>query len=297
MTTTKLSWQQVKDLSIAKMGSIPTGSKVYGVPRGGWLVALLIAEWKTVVLVDNAAEADYIVDDIEDSGETRRKWSAWYPLAKFLVLYKKLDKQEWVQFPWETDEKHAAEENMRRVLQAIGEDPKRDGLKETPARFVKALREMTSGLAEKPEEHLRKDFTLADMNGEGQYQGLILSAGIPFVSLCEHHLLPFSGQAHIAYVPSEHKRVVGLSKLARMFDGYARRPQVQERLTQQACDAMVKVLAPASAAVVVQAKHTCQCFRGVKKDGTMLTSALHGGFLNDAAARAELFQMIELATR
>lgn len=187
-----------------------------------------------------------------------------------------------------------AEDGIRKVLAAVGENPDREGLQETPKRFVKAFREMTSGYHSDPKVFLTKNFDITDAGGNA-YDQIILSRDLPFVSLCEHHLLAFEGVAHVAYLPNpKNGRIVGLSKLARVLDGYAKRLQVQERLTQQIADAMEEVLAPLGVAVIIRAKHTCQCHRGVGKPGQMVTSAMHGIFRTDPSSRAELFQLIKI---
>ncbi|MBV7362978.1 GTP cyclohydrolase I FolE [Actinomycetaceae bacterium TAE3-ERU4] len=178
----------------------------------------------------------------------------------------------------------AAARAVSQLLEAIGEDPNREGLWETPQRVAKALVEMTAGLDENPADHLDKVFDLG-------HQELVLVRDISFHSLCEHHLLPFSGRAHVAYLPSG--KVTGLSKLARVVEGFARRPQVQERLTSQVADALVERLNPAGVAVVIEAEHLCMAMRGVSKPGAMtVTSALRGAIRNNAATRAEVLSLI-----
>jgi GTP cyclohydrolase I len=278
--------------------------RVYAVPRGGVYAALLCADWE---LVNSPLEADIILDDILDSGATRNKMRS-YGIPFVALVSKQLMEDTpwraalhvaqdcWVTFPWELvqDEEQGAEDNVRRMLQAIGEDPQRDGLLDTPKRFIKALKEMTQGYHSDPKAHLGKDFDITDAGGRA-YDQIIISKDLPFVSLCEHHLLAFEGRAHIAYLPSpESKRVVGLSKLARVLDGYAKRLQVQERLTMQIADAIEEVLQPAGVAVILKAKHSCQCHRGVGKAGEMVTSALHGVFRDNGASRMELFHLLKL---
>lgn len=173
---------------------------------------------------------------------------------------------------------------------------------ETPERFIKALLELTEGYEEDPKAHLRKEFNLNDPEQETRhsYNNIILSGDISFVSLCEHHMLPFEGIINIGYLPNpenENSRVVGLSKLARMSDGYAKRFQIQERLTQQIADAIHECLIPAGVGVVVSARHTCQCYRGIKKDGFMVTSSMTGVFRDDSAARMEFLKLIEIGRR
>ncbi len=175
---------------------------------------------------------------------------------------------------------------VREILLAVGEDPDREGLLETPARVARMYDEILAGLREDPKEHLYKQFN-ADKHGE-----LVLVKDIAIYSLCEHHMLPFYGKAHIAYIPKD-GRITGLSKLARMADGYARRLQVQERLTTQMADAVMEVLQPRGVLVVIEAEHMCMTMRGVQKPGSLtLTSAVRGYFETDVKARAEAMSLI-----
>jgi GTP cyclohydrolase I len=173
---------------------------------------------------------------------------------------------------------------VRTLLEWIGEDPNREGLRETPARVVRSLADMTAGLRRTP-EGLFKTFE------DGTCDEMVLLTGIEFQSLCEHHLLPFIGEAHVAYLPRG--RIIGISKLARLVELYAARPQVQERLTVQVTAALDKNLEPKGSACVVEAKHLCMVCRGVRKqNATMVTSSLTGAFKYDPATRAELFRLI-----
>jgi GTP cyclohydrolase I len=183
---------------------------------------------------------------------------------------------------------HAA---VRTLLEYIGEDWEREGLQGTPERVVKAWDEMTKGYKEEPEKILVRDFDA------GGYDQIIGCNWIEFYSTCEHHLLPFSGSAHIAYLPSKiEPRVVGLSKLARLVDCYARRLQIQEQMTMQIAMAMEKHLDPQGVAVVVQARHLCMACRGVQKhQAVMVTSAMRGVFREEGPARAEFFRLVELS--
>ncbi|OHQ76708.1 GTP cyclohydrolase I FolE [Corynebacterium sp. HMSC073H12] len=179
-----------------------------------------------------------------------------------------------------------AEAAVRELLIAVGEDPDREGLKETPARVARAYREVFAGLFEDPSEVLAKTFN-------EDHQELVLVKDIPIYSTCEHHLVPFFGVAHIGYIPGKDGRVTGLSKLARLVDGYAKRPQVQERLTSQVADALVERLDPTSAIVVIEAEHLCMAMRGIRKPGARtVTSAVRGGFKADARSRAEAMALI-----
>lgn len=178
----------------------------------------------------------------------------------------------------------AIEQAVRTILKAVGEDPQRPGLLETPRRVAKMYAEMFSGLNKTPEEHLRVTFPEV-------YDEMVLVRDISFTSMCEHHLLPFSGVAHVAYIPKG--RVTGLSKLARVVEEVSRRPQVQERMTQTIADLIERELGTAGVAVVIEAEHSCMAIRGIRKPGSItITSALRGKFKKDAAARAEVMSLI-----
>src|SRR5262245_46243693 len=173
---------------------------------------------------------------------------------------------------------------VREILLAVGEDPDRDGLQDTPARVARMYAEMFSGLPDDPRPHLKKFFT-------EKYDEIVLVRDITFQSMCEHHLLPFLGKAHIGYVPSG--RVIGLSKLARVVEAVARRPQVQERMTETIADLLVEELGAKGVAVVVEATHTCMTIRGVRKPGSVcVTSAMRGLFRDRMKSRAEVMTLI-----
>jgi GTP cyclohydrolase IA len=172
------------------------------------------------------------------------------------------------------------------ILIAIGEDPERDGLVNTPVRVAAMYEELFSGLHDDPARHLEVTFA-------AEHDEMVMVRDIPFASLCEHHLIPFLGRAHVAYIPAEDGRITGLSKLARLVDGFARRLQVQERMTTEIADAIASVLSPRGVLVVIEAEHLCMSMRGVKKPGTMtVTSAVRGLFRSDVATRAEAMQFI-----
>lgn len=180
------------------------------------------------------------------------------------------------------------EQAVTMILEAIGENPKREGLVETPSRVARMYEEIFCGLNEDPSLHLEKVFT--ENNEE-----MILIKDIPFYSMCEHHLLPFFGRAHVAYLPRKGVKgnITGLSKLARVVEGYAKRPQLQERLTAQVADAVMDKLNPYGVMVVMEAEHMCMTLRGVKKPGSRtLTSAVRGTFQNNEATRAEAMMLI-----
>jgi GTP cyclohydrolase I len=175
---------------------------------------------------------------------------------------------------------------VRELLFAIGEDPERAGLQDTPARVARAYREMFAGLYTDPDEVLATTF-------DEHHDELVLIKEIPLYSTCEHHLVSFHGTAHVGYIPGEDGRVTGLSKIARVVDLYAKRPQVQERLTGQIADALMRRLDPRGVIVVVEAEHLCMAMRGVRKPGAVTTtSAVRGQFKRDAASRAEALDLI-----
>lgn len=179
-----------------------------------------------------------------------------------------------------------AEAAVRELLIAVGEDPDREGLVETPARVARAYAEVFAGLHEDPKVHLEKSFS-------ENHRELVLVRDIPIYSTCEHHLVPFYGVAHIGYIPGQDGKVTGLSKLARVADMYAKRPQVQERLTAQIADAIVEKLNASAVIVVIECEHLCMAMRGIRKPGaTTTTSAVRGGFQKNAASRAEVMSLI-----
>ncbi|MFL6204992.1 MAG: GTP cyclohydrolase I FolE [Acidimicrobiales bacterium] len=178
------------------------------------------------------------------------------------------------------------EKAVREILEAIGEDPDRDGLANTPERVARLYAEVASGLHEDPSEHLTVTF-------ESRHDEMVMVRDIPLYSLCEHHLIPFSGKAHVAYIPGEDGRITGLSKIARLVEGYARRPQVQEQLTVQIADAMERTLEPRGVMVIIEAEHLCMSMRGVEKAGsTTVTSAVRGLFRENAATRQEAMRFV-----
>ena len=175
---------------------------------------------------------------------------------------------------------------VREILLAIGEDPERDGLKNTPSRVARMYAEICAGLHEDPDQHLKVTF-------DAGHDEMVMVRDIPLYSLCEHHLAPFIGKAHVAYIPGADGRITGLSKLARLVDSYAKRPQVQERLTAQIADELERTLTPRGVLVVVEAEHLCMSMRGVRKPGSStVTSAVRGLFRDNAATRAEAMDFI-----
>jgi GTP cyclohydrolase I len=179
------------------------------------------------------------------------------------------------------------ERAVQEILEAIGEDTSRDGLRETPARVARMYAEIFAGLRESPDHHLLVTF-------DAGHDEMIMVRDIALVSVCEHHLVPFIGKAHVAYIPSADGRITGLSKLARLVDAYAKRPQVQERLTAQVADEIERTLEPRGVMVVVEAEHLCMSMRGVRKPGsTTVTSAVRGLFRQSVATREEAMRFIQ----
>ncbi|MEY3034995.1 MAG: hypothetical protein RLZ86_1617 [Actinomycetota bacterium] len=180
-----------------------------------------------------------------------------------------------------------AERAVRELLEAIGEDPTREGLLDTPGRVARMWVEVLDGTNNDPDHHLSRTFEI-------EHDEMVLVRDIPFTSVCEHHMLPFSGTAHIAYLPGTTGRFTGLSKLARLVEGYARRLQVQERLTSQLADAMQNMLDPVGVLVVVEAEHSCMSIRGVRKPGAKtVTTAVRGIYRTDGSARSEVMAFIQ----
>ncbi|MBY9074480.1 GTP cyclohydrolase I FolE [Nocardioides sp. WL0053] len=183
-----------------------------------------------------------------------------------------------------------AEAAVRELLIAVGEDPEREGLRETPARVARAYQELLVGMRTNPEEVLTTTFDMG-------HDEMILVKDIELWSMCEHHLVPFTGVAHIGYIPADNGRITGLSKLARLVDVYARRPQVQERLTTQIADSMMKILEARGAIVVIEAEHLCMTMRGVRKPGSKTVTSAVRGVMHNAATRSEAMSLIMHGTR
>jgi GTP cyclohydrolase I len=264
---------------------------IYGIPKGGVMPATVLSERLKLPLVDTPNINSLIVDDILDSGRTMAKYE--FPMKCVLLNKNKKIKilsalqvkpTEWIQFPWEVNES-GIEENIVRILEYIGEDPKREGLLETPKRVVKAYNELFAGYKQDPAIILGKVFT-------NSYNQMVISKDIEFTSFCEHHILPFQGTVSIAYLPKG--KIVGLSKLARLVEIYARRLQVQEQMTDDIANAINKCVKPDGVAVTIKAKHSCQSIRGVRKQlPEMITTRLIGAFLEHPQTRAEYYSLIK----
>lgn len=258
--------------------------KAFPVPRGGIPAAYAIQQhYPMLQLVASFEEADCCIDDLVDSGNTRDR----FPGKPFYTLFdKQVEDLGWLVFPWEATLEQSAEDIGTRLLQFIGEDPTREGLQETPVRFLKAWQEWTSGYSQDP-ACLFKDFG----DGAENYDEMVIIDPIPFYSHCEHHLAAIFGSVHIAYIPNG--RIAGLSKFARLVDVYTKRLQVQERLTVQIAEDIVKYLEPLGVGVVVRARHFCMESRGAKKPGAETTTVALRGVLKDGAPRAEFLSLIK----
>ena len=266
-----ISWQEIQ----AAVSGWDKNLKYYGVPRSGQYIAALVNP------VDTPEEADVICDDLIDSRATLLKWQAAFPDKPFLAAFDKTKMAgQWLRFPWEHKGEVELEENILRVIEYF-DDPTREGLKDTPKRYVKFLKEFFAV----------PNFEFTAFDSEGMDE-MILQTNIPFYSLCEHHIAPFFGVAHVAYIPNG--KIVGLSKLARTVDFYSRRLQNQERITQQIADRIQKELSPVGVAVVLKAQHLCMAMRGVKKHDTWTTtSKMNGVFRTDLNCRQEFLNLIK----
>lgn len=271
--------------------TINSDSLIYGIPRGGVSAALAVAGITGAKLVDGADFADLILDDIYDSGATYERYRVNYPHARFGWLFDKREPEyagRWLVMPWEVEEAghdESATDAVRRLLQYVGEDPAREGLKETPRRVLEALHgEWCSGYGVDPAEVLK---TFED----GAVDEMVVIKDIPVYSLCEHHMAPMWGRAVVGYVPNG--RIVGLSKVVRLVNIFAKRLQVQERLTSQIAEALMEPpLSARGAGVILECRHMCMESRGVRVAGSVTsTSALRGVLFDDARARSEFLAL------
>lgn len=279
---------------LARRLTITAQDSVFGIPRGGAPVALALALHARCGLVNTPQAASVIVDDIYDSGATAERYAKYG--KRFGVLFDKRLPElagKWIVLPWEQGETDtSAEDAVVRLLQRIGEDPKREGLRDTPARVVRAWEEWASGYDVAPIDLLK---TFED--GAEGFDEMVIVHNIPVISKCEHHLADIIGHAHVGYIPNG--RIVGLSKIARVVDALARRLQVQERLTVQIADAFNGApLEPKGVGVLIRAAHGCMSTRGVKVHGNLTTtSAMRGALLDKPEARAEFLALCRDAER
>jgi len=276
----RYTWKEIETLIVQAWGGKPV-LKVWGVPRGGIHVAQILEKYSLAEMVDELQDCELVVDDLIDSGRTKDKYkdlgfNFWCPIEK--------SDTDWIEFPWEQEMDIDHEDIITRYIEAIGDDPKRAGVLETPKRVVKSWKEIYGGYKENAGTHLSKCF-------DSDSDEMVICKDIEFYSTCEHHMIPIMGKAHIAYIPDG--KVVGLSKLARTVEVYARRLQIQEQLTCQIADALEEHIPNIKGcAVVIEAKHFCMCSRGAnKQNSSMVTSALKGCF-RETDVRTEFFNLI-----
>lgn len=259
---------------------------VYAVPRGGIPAALAVGRHIDIILTEHINAAQVIIDDLIDSGATMSRDEFFG--KQFFALIDKRDwahDDSWVVWPWEDGAEGGIEDNIRRLIQFTGDDATREGLQETPARVAKAWSHWFGGY----DVDIGSLFKTFEDGAEGCDE-MVAVVDIPFYSKCEHHLADIFGTATIAYIPSG--KVVGLSKLSRVLDAYARRMQVQERLTGNVADALMKYLEPVGAGVVIKARHMCMESRGVQQQGHYtVTTALRGVFKTEPETRAEFLRL------
>ncbi len=284
---------------------------IVGVSRGGIIPALMLSQLLHVVDIDPYKEIKIVdpftsdwmdnyvgqgvilVDDIWDSGATLNYFEKEairkeVYLNSFVLRSKRNDKDKdtWYEFPWETKEDTTGgrEQAVTALLRSVGEDPNREGLKDTPKRVAKMYDELCAGYSQDPKEILSAIFST------DKYDEMIVLKDIPFASLCEHHMLPFRGKVHFAYIPD--KKVVGVSKIARLVECFARRLQIQERMTVEIGKAFEDIIKPKGVGVIVEAAHECMIVRGIKKEGSkMVTSYLGGAFRDELPTRDEFLRL------
>ena len=269
-------------------------AKCYPIPRGGIPAAYALDANFNIDLVNTPEEADFFFDDIIDSGETRKKYSEKYDKPFYALIDKTSSdcllkyQDAWIVFPWEGAASGSIEDNIRRILQYTGDDANREGLLETPRRVVKALDTWFSGYKFTDDDI--KNVLKVFEDGAETYDQMVVVKDIPIYSKCEHHMADIFGTVTIAYIPDG--KIVGLSKLSRLADIFARRLQVQERLTSDIAGTLNKYLEPKGVAVMIKARHMCMESRGICQQGHhTITTALHGAFKDEDSTRAEFMAL------
>ncbi len=292
----KLTWgdvlqrAEIVSRALCQAFAPQTDIKAYPIPRGGIPAAQAVQAAMArrqhpnyLELVEDREQADVYIDDLIDSGATAKQFND-KPL--YVLLNKQKEGSAWREFPWERmTYEQGPEENVRRLIEFIGDDPNREGLLETPKRVIRSYKELFGGYKQNPEDAIK-------VFKEESCDEMVLIRDVEFVSTCEHHMLPFLGKAHIAYIPDG--RVIGVSKLVRLLEVFSRRLQIQERLCEQVTKALDVYLKPKGSACILEAKHLCMTSRGVSKQGSvMVTSSLTGVFREQGnMARQELLGMI-----
>ena len=293
MVLTNYDIQMLAKLTVSNNVVLLAGNKnitlkVYPIPRGGIAAAFAIeaAYDGNFTYVENPEDAEIFIDDLVDSGGTRERYKKLNSSTPFITLLDKTEedalKGKWIVFPWEVqNETTGPEDNIVRLLQYLGEQPDREGLSETPKRVLKAWKTWTEGYSQDPKEILK-----VFKDGAENYDQMVTVVDIPLYSKCEHHMADIFGTVTIAYIPNG--SIVGLSKLSRLVNIFARRLQVQERLTAQIADSLVEHLEPLGVGVLIKARHMCMESRGICQQGHhTVTTALRGVIREQPAARAE----------
>ena len=297
MPTVKLDIETFEEMAYKLAEKIKKEGKeyenIYPVPRGGYLLGIILADSLKLPVAgckEVITNKTLIVDDLIDSGKTLSEFkdndkAVLYVKhgKKKLATYYLRETDAWIKFPDEKDDE--VQDHITRIMQYIGEDTQREGLLETPKRVQRAIDEIFSGYKQNPKD-LMKTFT------QGTCKEMVILKNCEFYSTCEHHMFPFFGHISIGYLPN--KKVIGISKLARLVDLYSKRMQIQERMTAQIADTIMKELDAKGVYVVCEGVHFCMRSRGVKKqDASMITSAVRGTFLKDAKARQEFLTLIK----
>ena len=256
---------------------------VYGVPKNGSIIAESLSKYPDITLVEKPEDADFIVDDLIDSGRTKKRFEKY--TAPFVAMIDK-NNTEWISFWFEKDKVDEDEDLVARMIETIGENPNREGLIDTPRRVVKMWKELFRGYD--PEQ--KPKITIFDNGADGlTYDNMVIDTG-DFYSQCEHHMVPFFGKYWFAYIPD--KKILGISKVARIIDYHSAKLQIQERLVKDVLDDLEKALQPKGIALVMEGEHLCKTMRGAKKKGKMMTSDLRGVFLTNSDARSEFMRLI-----
>ena len=296
-----LSWDEFYSLGVSLAGAIKKLGRryndIYAIPRGGVPLGVLLSEQLKLKMVNKPIGSfTLIVDDICDSGRTLSGYQDYDKAVLFhkirasvKPIYIGQTTDKWIEFPWEIGEA-SSEDAVVRIIEAIGDDPNREGLKNTPRRVIKSWGELFSGYGQDPKKILSVTFE----EGMEKVDEIVICKNIEFYSTCEHHMLPIVGTAHVGYIPN--KKVVGLSKLARLVECFARRLQIQEQLTSQIANSLMESLEPEGVGVIINAKHFCMCARGVnKQSSSMTTSSMLGALRDKPEARAEFLKLCEMS--
>tara|TARA_Y100000593_G_scaffold84621_2_gene160361 strand:- start:4570 stop:5421 length:852 start_codon:yes stop_codon:yes gene_type:complete len=277
----RFSWKDIEELVLSQRPKLE-GKRIFGIPRGGKFIEYVATRVTSAVAVDTPHEADIFVDDLIDSGRTAETWSRTFGIPT-VPMYIKKPGDKWIVFPWEESAEKDITESVTRIIEYLGEDVGSNGLMETPDRVVRSWSELYSGYSKDPQELLK---WFDDDTDE-----MVVARGIEFYSMCEHHMLPFYGKAYVAYIPNG--KVLGISKIARIVDCYARRLQIQERITRQVGEA-IETGGALGVGVVLKGKHHCMMARGVgKQTSDIVTSYVSGVIKNKPEARAEFMRFID----